>query len=272
MTEVNAGEMPTELEAVLPVPDVAEIETAPETAPPDAAVEANAAAPSEAGEQRGLPFDVEHLGVLRRSVLDHLLDTAEQGPQSVAQILSAMPLGTTRNSTESAIRREWEQGRIERTSPGHYVLAPPRPPEPKHAAPPDPEPARSDAMTNPDWWSDALEAWLLDPSTWDVDELGPPLDRPDHRIPRDIATRFADRLRKREERRRDRGAAAARQAEADRVLRDQLLAACNGNYSRDLPTADLAPVRLMRRSSRSIALSRRSASRSIDGAFLATRP
>src|SRR5882672_6124872 len=76
----------------------------------------SAAAPAA---ERPLPFDVEdveHLGILRRSVLDHLADT--EGPQSVAQILASMPAGTTRGSGESAIRREWEADRIERVGAG----------------------------------------------------------------------------------------------------------------------------------------------------------
>ncbi len=79
----------------------------------------SAAAPAA---ERGLPYDVEHLGPLRRAVLDHLVDTDE--PQSVAQLLSAMPPGTTRGSAESAIKREFDAGRIERVAPGTYRLAP----------------------------------------------------------------------------------------------------------------------------------------------------
>src|SRR5260370_15159881 len=69
-------------------------------------------------------------------------------------------------------------------------------------------------------WFEALERWAVDPSSWDTEKLGPPLDQPNHRIPRDIAMRFSERLRKRLERQRDREAAAARQAEADRQLRN----------------------------------------------------
>src|SRR5258705_975877 len=91
-----------------------------------------------AGE-RDLPFDVEHLGPLRRAVLDHLVDTDE--PQSVAQVLAAMPVGTTRGSGESAIKRDFDAGRILRTSPGHYALGPARPPEANRpSTPPPPTP------------------------------------------------------------------------------------------------------------------------------------
>jgi hypothetical protein len=52
-----------------------------------------------------------------------------------------------------------------------------------------------------------------------------------------------DCVRKREERRRDREAAIAKQAAADAELRTTLLHACNENYSASLQVDDLAPVR-----------------------------
>jgi hypothetical protein len=55
--------------------------------------------------------------------------------------------------------------------------------------------------------------------------------------------RFVDRLRKREERRRDREAAAAKQAEADRQLRDQLIAATHGNFMPGPGLDDVSPIR-----------------------------
>jgi len=36
-----------------------------------------------------------------------------------------------------------------------------------------PEPFEAD-------WLDALERWAVDPSTWDVEKLGPPLNQPNH--------------------------------------------------------------------------------------------
>jgi hypothetical protein len=213
----NAGEMPTELEAVLPTPGIAEIETAPETAPPGSdeqvaspiVPEVDASIMQDAAEQRSLPFDVEHLGVLRRTVLDHLLDSADAGPQTVAQILAAMPAGTTRNSAESAVKREYDSGRIERVGPGTYRLASPRPPvPPEPTSPPRPEPVHGDGMTGEGLG--ALEA---------------------------------DRLRKRLERQRDREAALVRQAAADQELRDKLLAATHGNYTAGPGLDDGAPIR-----------------------------
>src|SRR5258707_11465923 len=118
MTDTHAAEAPAE--PAPPAPEAAaEVETTPAEAPAD----------------RTLP-NVEHLGVLRRSVLDHLVDT--EGPQSVALILAAMPPGTTRGSGESAIKREFDAGRIERVSPGVYKLAPAKPAEPPKPTPPDP--------------------------------------------------------------------------------------------------------------------------------------
>jgi hypothetical protein len=230
MTEVNAGEMPIELEAVLPTPPGSD-----EQVVSPMAQEVDASIMQDVAEQRSLPFDVEHLGVLRRTVLDHLLDSADAGPQTVAQILAAMPAGTTRNSAESAVKREYDAGRIERVGPGMYRLAPPRPPAP-------PEPVSEDGHTEEEWFA-ALEAYLVDSSTWDVEKLGPPLDQSNHRIPRDIALMFGDRLRKREERRREREATAARQAAADQELRDKLLAATHGNYTAGPALDDVAPIR-----------------------------
>ena len=42
-------------------------------------------------------------------------------------ILSAMPAGTSRNTLESALRRSYTAGEVQRTSPGHYALAKPQP-------------------------------------------------------------------------------------------------------------------------------------------------
>jgi hypothetical protein len=78
------------------------------TQAPEAVAEVQAAA-TDAGEQAAAPVmpeangralpEIEHaIGPLRQSVLDHLIDSVDAGPQSVAQILAAMPAGTSRNS------------------------------------------------------------------------------------------------------------------------------------------------------------------------------
>jgi hypothetical protein len=211
--------------------------TEPEATSPASGAGA-AAAPNE--EQRILPFDVEHLGPLRRAVLDHLLNSVDAGPQSVADILAAMPPGTTRGTAETAIKREFDAGRIERVAPGTYVLAKPKPPKPPK--PPPTEPLRRDGHTDGEWLA-ALEAYLVDPKSWDEKTFGPSPDAPFNRIPRDIAVRFIDRMRKREERRKEREAAAARQAQADAELREKLIAGCYGNYIPGPGLDDMAPVR-----------------------------
>jgi len=199
--------------------------------------QAEATAPAEAP---ALP-EIEHaIGETRRRVLDHMLDS--EGDQTVAQIIAGLG-NVSRNTAETAIRREYEAGRLLRVAPGVYRLAPSKPPEPpKPTPPPEPEPVRSDGHTNEEWFA-ALEAYLVDPSSWDVEKFGPPPDARDHRIPWDIEMRFTDRLRKREERRRDAEAAAARQAAADAELRAKLLAACNGNFTPGPGLEDLAPIK-----------------------------
>src|SRR5258706_1012989 len=182
----------------------------------------SAAAPAA---ERPLPFDVEdveHLGILRRSVLDHVADT--EGPQSVAQILASMPAGTTRGSGESAIRREWEADRIERVGAGLYMLAKPKPP--KQAKPTRPSPV---APEDEQVWLAAFEAWVVSPDSWDREKLGPRPNEPGRRIPADIVAKGVDRSRKRKERRKEAEIAAARQETADRELRAKLLDATGGN-------------------------------------------
>src|SRR5712675_2429293 len=93
--------------------------------------------------------------------------------------------------------------------------------------------ARPAAPPTPDeeaTWFDALSAWFADPETWDRDVLGPRPNEPGRRIPADIVARGVDRSRKRQERRRERDAGAAKQAAADAELRNTLLAAANGNF------------------------------------------
>jgi len=220
---------PTELDAASP-----EAAPAPEVETP-VSVEIDAApASAEAPAERALPFDVEHLGLLRRSVLDHLADT--EGPQSVAQILAAMPAGTTRGSGESAIRREWEADRIERVGAGLYVLGKPKPPK---QAKPAPQPSPTEEST----WLARLDAWATDPSSWDVEAFGPPPDQSNN-IPADIKARFNDRVRKRAERRREAEAAATARTAADAELRAKLLAATGGNFQPGPALDDVAPIRL----------------------------
>jgi hypothetical protein len=252
MTDVSAAETPIELEPSIPhgleatveldamPPQAAAVDgLAPATDQDDrsASVDAVAAPSAEAPAERALPFaDVDHLGVLRRAVLDALVDADE--PLSVARIIAEMPPGTTRGSAESAIKREYDAGRLERVAPGVYRLAPAKPlDQPKPA--PLPEPDKSE-----DEWFAAFESWVIDPESWDREVLGPRPNEPGRRIPADIVTRGVDRSRKRQARQRDREAAQARQAVADAELRAKLLAATGGNYTPGPGLDDLAPIKL----------------------------
>jgi hypothetical protein len=186
--------------------------------------------PTDAPAERVLP-EIEHpIGPLRQAVLDALLDS--EGPRTVSQILAKLPVGTSRNTAESAIKRNFDAGLIERIAPGTYVLAKPKPPKP-----PKPPPEEEALLFA------ALEDWALDPSSWDVEKLGPPPDDADSRISLDIRTRFFDRVRKREQRRRDAEAAAAKQAAADRELRDKLIAATHGNFQPGPGLDDLGAIK-----------------------------
>src|SRR5258708_1479392 len=153
VTDTHAAEAPAE--PAPPAPEAAaEVETAP----------------AEAPAERTLP-NVEHLGVLRRSVLDHLLDTDE--PQSVAQILAAMPPGTTRGSAESAIKRNFDAGLIERVGAGLYVLG-----KPKSLKPAEPTRPSLVAPEDEQAWLAAFEASAASPDSWDREKAGPRASQP----------------------------------------------------------------------------------------------
>jgi|GEM_PF-2764794 hypothetical protein len=193
----------------------------------------SAAAPAA---ERALPFDVDHLGVLRRSVLDALVDADEA--LNVSRILAEMPPGTTRGSAESAIRREWDAGRIERVGPGLYVLAKAKPPEPKPAPPP--ESVRADGISDDRWL-----AWLADwRATGKWDAPGNPPGHSGCAVPPGVIAKHNDAVRKRQERQRERDAAAAKRSAADRELRDRLIAATGGNIVRGPGLEDVAPIKL----------------------------
>jgi hypothetical protein len=229
-----------------PPADVEPIDAPAEPARPDAVGIADAIA-----AERVLP-EIEHaIGPLRQAILDHLLDMADAGPQSVAQILATMPPGTTRGNAEAAIHREHKAGRIVRTSPGHYVLAPPKPPAPPEPPPPAAVkmievlagfawPAADRGALTEDEWFEALDAWYADPSSWDVGKFGPP---DGSKVPFDIMRRWRDRIRKRQERQAEAAARAARQREADAKIRDELLTAAHSNYILGPGLTDMAPVR-----------------------------
>jgi hypothetical protein len=198
MTDATAAEVPAELKPVPSAPEAAELET---TAP-DAAPQEDAAPADKPDQAPGDRIELERpTGGLRQAIIDHLVDTAEAGPQSVADILQAMPAGVSRNTLEGGLRRALAAQEVERVGPGLYVLGKPRPAEPSKPAPPSaPEP---EAEPEPV-----------------VDEHAAALAR--------------DAERKRLARERDRQAAAARQAEADQALHVQLLEATCGNHTPEL--------------------------------------
>jgi hypothetical protein len=234
----TAGEMPIELEAA------AQAVAGPELEPPVPADDSfrrggenpePADAPAEQADARVLPEIERAIGATRQAVLDHFRDT--EGDQSMSQIKAALP-NVLPGTVEACVRREWEAGRLLRVSPGTYRLAPKPPEPPKRPSTPPPPTPDEEAM-----WFDALEAWAVDPSSWNVEELGPPPDVPNNNIPPDIRMRFTDRLRKREEGRRDREAAIAKQAAADRELRDKLIGAAGNNIVRSSALDEVAPIR-----------------------------
>ncbi|SRR6266566_4467973 len=230
MTDTVAIQTPAGPAPVPPAPDpAAEVETAP---PDQAALEGEAptAAPEIAYSN----------GSTSELVVDHFIDT--EGDQSMNQIKAALP-HIDPNTIESAVRRLWEKGRLLRISPGVYRLAPEKPPEPAKPASP-PEPVRGDEMSDEEWLA-ALEAYFQNTTNWNPERFGPPPDVRPNRIPPHVALRFNDRLRKREERRKDREAAAARQAAADDALRSRLIEVCRGNFQPGPGINDLTVVRAM---------------------------
>jgi hypothetical protein len=208
MSDIATGEAPPEA-SIPPAPEAAELEVAPQDAA--APAEDSFRHDAENSEHAPEPGLTEHpLGSLRQRISDHLLDTDE--PQSVAQLLAAVPAGVSRNTLESAIRRSLAANEISRVSPGCYALAPPRPPEQPKPEEPKPEP------------------------------------QPDRDKEREAAL-ARDRIRKQQERARDRDAAAAKREDANRELRAKLIAACRHgnrqNYAPGLASDDLTPIKML---------------------------
>jgi hypothetical protein len=161
-----------------------------ETASPAAAPDV---APADAAEDPETPDQAAHVEralPLRQAVLDALADADE--PLTVSRIIAELPAGTTRNTAEQSIRRLFTAGLVERVSPGCYALAPAKPPAPPETVPSAEPPAEPE-----------------------IDQAALALQR--------------DRERKRLARRKDREEALAKQEEADRVLRDQLINAAGRN-------------------------------------------
>jgi hypothetical protein len=247
MTDAVAGEMPTEPESapLLAAIEALAIDEAPTKLTPAGAEAPIEVAPTEpvavdAADpvaERAMPVLEHEIGETRRRVLEHMVDTVESGAQSVSQIIAGLG-NVTRNTAESAIKRNFDAGLIERVGPGLYVLAKPKPkPSPP---PPPPEQVRSDGEIDEQQWLSWIEEWK---ATGEWKGLGNPPDQSGHLVPVDVISKYHERVRKREQRRRDAEAAAARQAEADRQLRDKLIAATYGNFMLGPAIDDVAPIR-----------------------------
>jgi hypothetical protein len=164
----------------------------------------------------------------RRRVLDFLEDT--EGPQTVAEIIQGT--GLIRNTAEQAIFRAVQAGQIERTAPGTYKLAAPKAPRLPSPESPPPSPA---GHTDEEWIA-RIEAWQVNPASWNIEEDGPPPNDPNHRIPLDVVGRFKVRQAREAK-------AAAKQETADAALRDQLIAAAGGNVICGPGIDDVSPIR-----------------------------
>jgi hypothetical protein len=101
---------------------------------------ASAEAPSAAAPESGAAAPDDAPRSARELVLDHLTDTVEAGPQSIAQIVEGT--GIDRNTIDQVLLRATRAEEIEHVGRGLYKLAAPKPPAPpkqaveKAAAPP----------------------------------------------------------------------------------------------------------------------------------------
>src|SRR5258707_6027243 len=163
----------------------------------------------------------------RERVIDHLTDS--EGPQSVEQILAGT--GLNRNACEQAIFRAKKAEQIIWVAPGVYALAPPKP-----------LPSSRNGHSNEEWVA-RIEAWQVNPASWNIEEDGPPPNDPNHRIPLDVVGRVNDRRARWAKETEKRDAAAAKQAAADAALRDKLIAAAGGNVIRGPGIDDVSPIR-----------------------------
>ncbi|SRR6266852_1064434 len=176
--------------------------------------------PAEAAPVPEAEPETDDTRTARQKVLDHLVDS--DGPQTVAEIIHGT--GLSRKTAEQAIHRAVQAEQIERVAPGTYKLAPLKPLPPSR-----------NGHTNEEWIA-RIEAWQTNPASWNVEEDGPPPSNPEHRIPLDVVGRLKDRQ-KREAKEREKREAA------DAALRDQLIAACHGNFTPGPGLDDVAPIR-----------------------------
>jgi hypothetical protein len=232
MTE-TAAEAPAEpVPPVLPARDLA-VEV--EAAPPEAAAHDQAAPEAEA--PAAAPELAYSNGSTSDLIVDHFIDSAESGDQSIAQIIAGLGGTVSRNTVESAVHRLHERGRLLRTAPGIYRLKLVEPAKPAPA--PDPPKASEDGRTTEEWLA-CIDAWKA-VGRWEGP--GNPPGQSGCLVPMHVIFTHSERVRKREQRRKDAEAAAAKRAAADEALRNELLLTCNNNYLPSLLNADLAPVK-----------------------------
>jgi len=195
------------------VTDTAAAEVPAEPVPPAEA----AAAPAPPAE----PAETEDNRTAREKVLDHFAD-CDDPDQSVAQIIAGT--GLSRNTCEQAIFRAVQSEQLQRESQGVYRLAPPKPLAPSR-----------NGHSNDEWIA-LIEAWQVNPASWNIEEDGAPPNDPSHRIPLDVVGRFKARQAREAKEREKREA-------ADVELRNQLIAACNGNFTPGPGIEDIAPIK-----------------------------
>jgi hypothetical protein len=82
-------------------------------------------------------------------------------------------------------------------------------------------------------WIARIEAWQVNPASWNLEEDGPAPNDPNHRIPLDIVGRLKDRQKREREK-----------AAADAALLEKLLAATGGNANRGPGIKDVAPIKM----------------------------
>ena len=203
-------------------------DTAATEAPAEPVAPAQPEATAAPAPETGPEVESEDNRTAREKALDHFGD-CDDPDQSVAQIIAGT--GLSRNTCEQAIFRAVQSEQLQRVSQGVYRLAPPKPLAPSR-----------NGHSNDEWIA-LIEAWQADPTTWNIEEDGPPPNDPSHRIPLDVVGRFKDRQAREAKEREKHEAAAAKQAAGDVELRNQLIAACNGNFKPGPGIEDIAPIK-----------------------------
>src|SRR5260370_5601493 len=115
MSDTAIAEAPAELDQ--PVPPVPEAAAELDKAAASETAAAAPAAPAPPAANGRTPLEIEYpIGSTRQRVLDVFLDG--DADQAMAALIAAMPPGASRNTIESAVRREGEIGRLLRAAPG----------------------------------------------------------------------------------------------------------------------------------------------------------